>query len=154
MTTYFSSMLQHKIIKNSSKSTIQHFFILPTVLFSKRLKFMEKINRDPKNPKWRKKSKWRQTWKFLLKKRLKRHLSSKFKTIFECNSMNINPMSNLNLWNFIAEFQDGGKIQNGIQNLKNLIFAAKWPILNGFQKYFLRFVCSNSVHEKPLSLKI
>ena len=96
---------------------------------------MEKINRDPKNPKWRKKSKWRQTWKFLLKKRLKRHLSSKFKTIFECNSMNINPMSNLNLWNFIAEFQDGDKIQNGAK-IKKMFLLSNGQFSTDFKNLF------------------
>jgi hypothetical protein len=44
-----------------------------------------------------------------------------------------------------AETQDGVKNQMH-QNFKNHIFAAKWPIFNGFQKTFLRFVRPTSVY--------
>jgi hypothetical protein len=59
--------------------------------------------------------------------------------------------SNLNT---TAEIQDGVKIQNGAQKMKNLIFAAKWAIFNEFQKPFLCFVCATSVHKTPLRLMI
>jgi hypothetical protein len=42
---------------------------------------------------------------------------------------------------FDPEIQDGVKIQNGAQKRKNLIFAAKWPIFNEFQKTISLFVC-------------
>jgi hypothetical protein len=48
--------------------------------------------------------------------------------------------------------QDGGKIQNGAQNTKKLNFAVKWPIFNGFQKTFVRFVCRTVIYKYPLSL--
>jgi hypothetical protein len=44
--------------------------------------------------------------------------------------MSIDPKSIFSLLNSVI--QDGGKIQNGAQKRKNLIFAAKWPEINEF----------------------
>jgi hypothetical protein len=46
--------------------------------------------------------------------------------------LSIDPKNILSLSNFRAVIQDGGKIQNGAQKRKNLIFAAKWPEINEF----------------------
>jgi hypothetical protein len=35
---------------------------------------------------------------------------------------------------------------------KKLNFAAKWPIVNGFRKTLVRFVCRTSIYKYPLSL--
>jgi hypothetical protein len=64
----------------------------------------------------------------------------------------IDPQNNLSHLNTIGKIQDGP--QNGAQNLKNLILAAKWPISNGVQKTFLRFVFPTSFYKTPLSWKI
>jgi hypothetical protein len=40
------------------------------------------------------------------------------------------PKNNFSLLNFCAEIQDGGKIQNGAEKRKYLIFAAKFPKIN------------------------
>jgi len=67
--------------------------------------------------------------------------------------MRIGPKINFSLKNFDSEIQDGVKIQNGAKNRKKLVFAAKWPNSNGFQKSLLCFVCPTSVHKKPFSWK-
>jgi hypothetical protein len=46
--------------------------------------------------------------------------------------LSIDPKNIFSLLNFRALIQDGGKIQNGTQKRKNLIFAAKWPKITNF----------------------
>ena len=77
----------------------------------------------------------------------------KILTIFGCKTFVIDPKNILSLLNFIAEFQDGGKIQNGVKKRKNLNFAANWPIFNIFQKSFLCFVCPTNAYKKPVKEK-
>jgi hypothetical protein len=53
---------------------------------------------------------------------------------------------------FKLEIKYGGSIQNGGQNVKKLVLAAKLLIFNGFSKIFLRLICLTNVHLLWLSL--
>jgi hypothetical protein len=57
----------------------------------------------------------------------------------------------LSLSNATPGIQDGGKIQNGAQTLKeqNFVFSAKF---SADLKKNMRFICRSSIYKKPLSL--
>jgi hypothetical protein len=48
--------------------------------------------------------------------------------------------------------QNGGKIQNGAQNTKNLILLPNGRFSTDLKKTFVRFVCRPSIYKYPLSL--
>jgi hypothetical protein len=80
--------------------------------FQERPNFIKKIMTS-KIQNGGRKSQWQQNCNFLLKNRPQHQLLKKLRYIFVCDSPNIDPKNILSLWCFIAETQDGDKIQNG-----------------------------------------